>query len=299
MQKKYFINKDTDFKKFKSYLQFPRALLSDEYKSLSSDAKFLYTLMLDRIKVSKQNNWIEEDGLIFIFYTYKAIKEDTGMSEPTISKKMKELINYELIEKKTMGKNTPDKIYLRDIITCTKKSLVTKECLVTKKTLVHALKNFKYRHLKNLSTGTKKTLVHALKKFKSNYNKYNYNKFNYNKYNYYEKNGKENLQKKFIEKIQVVVGNFLQPNAIMKLVEHHENTSQDWEVIYKAYEFVDKNKKSKNVNYVIAILNDWFTSYGVITVKDYEDMILRKNNQKNEEKEMFKGQKVEFYGDKF
>ena len=45
----------------------PKALFTEkEFASLSTDAKLLYGILLDRISLSKKNGWIDSDGYVYI-----------------------------------------------------------------------------------------------------------------------------------------------------------------------------------------------------------------------------------------
>lgn len=53
-----------------SFYRVPRLLIKDErFKKLSSDAKLLYGLMLDRMSLSIKNEWFDEDNRAYIIYT--------------------------------------------------------------------------------------------------------------------------------------------------------------------------------------------------------------------------------------
>ena len=46
-----------------SFYRIPRLLIKDErFKKLSSDAKLLYGLMLDRMSMSMKNGWFDEEN---------------------------------------------------------------------------------------------------------------------------------------------------------------------------------------------------------------------------------------------
>lgn len=46
-----------------SFFRIPRQLITDtKYKGLSTDAKLLYGLMLDRMGLSQRNGWYDEQG---------------------------------------------------------------------------------------------------------------------------------------------------------------------------------------------------------------------------------------------
>lgn len=50
-----------------SFYRVPRLLIKDErFKGLSSDAKLLYGLMLDRMSLSMKNGWLDDENLSLI-----------------------------------------------------------------------------------------------------------------------------------------------------------------------------------------------------------------------------------------
>jgi len=133
------------------FYQLPKFLFEDSYFSkMSTDAKVMYSILKDRFELSKRNNWIDNDGNIYLLYTNKQLCQILDYSEPKIIKLKKELENYNLISNERQGLNKPNKIYLLE-------PSYNKE-----------LKNFKFQNKKNLSSGTKKNLVQELKEFKPN-----------------------------------------------------------------------------------------------------------------------------------
>ena len=44
-------------------------------KDLSSDAKVLYGLMLDRMSLSIKNNWIDEEDRVYIIFTLEQVMQ--------------------------------------------------------------------------------------------------------------------------------------------------------------------------------------------------------------------------------
>ena len=101
-----------------SFYRVPRLLIKDErFKGLSSDAKLLYGLMLDRMSLSMKNGWLDDENRAYIIYTVDAIMEDLGCSKPTCTKIMRELDSDNgigLIEKKRRGLGKPDIIYVKN-----------------------------------------------------------------------------------------------------------------------------------------------------------------------------------------
>ena len=65
-----------------SFYRVPRLLMKDErFKNLSSDAKLLYGLMLDRMSLSMKNGWFDEENRAYIHYTVENIMEDFPVQE--------------------------------------------------------------------------------------------------------------------------------------------------------------------------------------------------------------------------
>ena len=62
-----------------SFYRVPRLLIKDRrFKGLSSDAKLLYGLMLDRMALSMKNGWFDDENRAYIHYTVENIMEDLG-----------------------------------------------------------------------------------------------------------------------------------------------------------------------------------------------------------------------------
>lgn len=48
------------------FLRFPLTLLANpKYREMSLEAKFIYSLLLNRLTLSQKNNWINEDNRLF------------------------------------------------------------------------------------------------------------------------------------------------------------------------------------------------------------------------------------------
>ena len=53
-----------------SFYRIPRSLIRDKrFKGLSTEAKLLYGLMLDRMGLSAKNGWYDDKGRVYIYYT--------------------------------------------------------------------------------------------------------------------------------------------------------------------------------------------------------------------------------------
>ena len=103
-----------------SFYRVPRLLIKDErFKGLSSDAKLLYGLMLDRMSLSMKNGWFDDENRAYIHYTVENIMEDLGCARATCAKVIAELDSKKgigLIEKKRQGLGKPDIIYVKNFV---------------------------------------------------------------------------------------------------------------------------------------------------------------------------------------
>ena len=56
------------------YFKIPRLLITDpKFKHVSTDAKLLYGMLLDRMGLSAKNDWYDDHGRVYIYYTVDEI----------------------------------------------------------------------------------------------------------------------------------------------------------------------------------------------------------------------------------
>lgn len=191
-----------------SFYRVPRLLIKDErFKGLSSDAKLLYGLMLDRMSLSMKNGWLDDENRAYIIYTVDAIMEDLGCSKPTCTKIMRELDSENgigLIEKKRRGLGKPDIIYVKNFSSVPNEK---EEKEPSNPDVSTEVKNFNFKKQKNLTSGSKESELQEVKEsdlkrernltseskeivpqevndFSPNYNNTNHNNLSYNDMNY-------------------------------------------------------------------------------------------------------------------
>ena len=100
-----------------SFYRIPRLLIKDpHFKCLSSDAKLLYGLMLDRMALSMKNHWLDDKNRAYIIYSIDSVMDDLSCSKPTCVKIMKELDTFGLIERRRKGLGKPDIIYVKNFV---------------------------------------------------------------------------------------------------------------------------------------------------------------------------------------
>jgi len=97
-----------------AFYQMPRFLYTGEFAGnrISNNARSLYTLLLDRHKISVKNDWHDESGEVYIYFKREEMEQQLGISERTVTKVMQELKDLSLVEEKKQGLNKPNKIYL-------------------------------------------------------------------------------------------------------------------------------------------------------------------------------------------
>lgn len=69
---RYFKTADT---KHFTFYKVPKVLFEEKYKSVSTDAKMLYGLLLDRMYLSVKNNWIDKQDRVYQYFTIKSAQE--------------------------------------------------------------------------------------------------------------------------------------------------------------------------------------------------------------------------------
>ena len=98
------------------FYQIPKELfINPYYKNLYSDSKLLYALLLDRLSVSMKNQWIDEDGNIFLVFSRKEAQEKLNLSDKTVTKAFKQFTSVKLIYEKRQGFRKNNIIYVGKI----------------------------------------------------------------------------------------------------------------------------------------------------------------------------------------
>ena len=98
-----------------SFFRIPRQLITGErFKHISTDAKLLYGLLLDRMGLSEQNGWYDENGRVYIYYTLREIQRNLNCGQDKAIKLLAELDQgCDLIDRVRQGQGRPTKIYVK------------------------------------------------------------------------------------------------------------------------------------------------------------------------------------------
>jgi len=103
-----------------SFYRIPKILITDpHFKALSTDAKLLYGLMLDRMSLSYKNGWMDEENRVYIYYTLDEAQEQLCCKTDKAVKLFAELDEGKgigLIERIRQGQGRPAKIYVKRFV---------------------------------------------------------------------------------------------------------------------------------------------------------------------------------------
>lgn len=100
-----------------SYYQIPQELFINKlYKEkLNSDSKILYAFLLDRLSLSQKNHWFDELNRVYLIFTREEVQNKLCLSEKTVTKAFKQLLEVNLISEKRQGLGKPNLIYVGKI----------------------------------------------------------------------------------------------------------------------------------------------------------------------------------------
>ena len=98
-----------------SFVRIPKLLLQHEsYQRISSEAKLLYSLLLDRVGLSHKNGWRDKQNRIYIIYPIAEVMEEMNCGKNKAVQLLDELEQKAgLIERKRQGLGKPNLIYVK------------------------------------------------------------------------------------------------------------------------------------------------------------------------------------------
>lgn len=113
----YFYGNDADQY---SFYRIPKLLFTSEhFKHLSSDAKILYGLMLDRMALSIKNHWFDEQNRAYIYFSIEDIMELLNCGRNKAIKSLQELddeTGIGLVAKRRQGFGKANIIYVKSFM---------------------------------------------------------------------------------------------------------------------------------------------------------------------------------------
>ena len=98
-----------------SFYRIPKALFQEQrFQNLSTDAKTLYGILLDRMSLSVKNEWFDKQGRVFIIFTIEDVKRALCCADNKATKLLREFENFGLIERKRRGLGKPSLVYVKN-----------------------------------------------------------------------------------------------------------------------------------------------------------------------------------------
>ena len=98
-----------------SFYRIPKALFQEsQFQSLSTDAKTLYGILLDRMSLSVKNEWFDKKGRVFIIFTIEDVKRTLRCADNKATRLLRELEKFGLIERKRRGQGKPCLVYVKN-----------------------------------------------------------------------------------------------------------------------------------------------------------------------------------------
>ena len=90
--------------------------LDDAFEPLSIEAKVVYGILLQRIKLANKNGWRDENGRLYVIYPLEQMRKDIGLSTKIISAGLKQLEGIGIIDIVVRGQGKPNIIYVKNFI---------------------------------------------------------------------------------------------------------------------------------------------------------------------------------------
>ena len=98
-----------------SFFRIPKALFQEQrFQDLSTDAKTLYGILLDRMSLSVKNEWFDKKGRVFIIFTIEDVKRTLRCADNKATRLLRELEGFGLIERKRRGQGKPCLVYVKN-----------------------------------------------------------------------------------------------------------------------------------------------------------------------------------------
>ncbi|WP_158387158.1 DUF6017 domain-containing protein [Faecalibacterium prausnitzii] len=98
-----------------SFYRIPKALFQEQqFQDLSTDAKTLYGILLDRMSLSVKNEWFDKKGRVFIIFTIEDVKRTLRCADNKATRLLRELEGFGLIERKRRGQGKPCLVYVKN-----------------------------------------------------------------------------------------------------------------------------------------------------------------------------------------
>ena len=103
-----------------AFYRVPKILFTEKiFDQLSTDAKLLYGLLLDRMQLSLKSGWVDNEGKVYIYYTVESIMEALTCGNKKAGALLAELDDKHgigLVTRVRQGLGKPDRIYVHKCV---------------------------------------------------------------------------------------------------------------------------------------------------------------------------------------
>lgn len=93
------------------FYQVPQLLFYGKYRELSGNARLLYAMLWDKLRLSVQNGWEDKKGNLFVRLARKTAAFKLNVSKPTVQNCYEQLEDAGLIYRIRNGKTLVDNVY--------------------------------------------------------------------------------------------------------------------------------------------------------------------------------------------
>ena len=99
------------------YYAIPQELFENPlYANLNLAAKILYAFLLDRLTLSQQHNWVNQNNEVYLIFTREEAMKKLNISKPTITNAFKQLVANRLIIEQRQSLGRPNLIFVCKIL---------------------------------------------------------------------------------------------------------------------------------------------------------------------------------------
>lgn len=101
--------------RFLKFFVIPEEIFQEKFQELDSRSILLYGHFIRRMRLSRKNGWIDDQGHVFIYFTIQEACRILHICKDTAIKTYKALEKYGLLTKKRQGLGKPDMLYVHNV----------------------------------------------------------------------------------------------------------------------------------------------------------------------------------------
>ena len=99
-----------------SFIYIPKFLMTERiFSGIQNTSKIIYGFLMDRMKMSVKNQWIDDKGRVYLIYPMNELENDAGMSRKRIMECLQELKEAGLLEQDVDRPGHSGIMYLKHI----------------------------------------------------------------------------------------------------------------------------------------------------------------------------------------